>query len=126
MSPGDQIAAAIGTLILAGALVGTVAPTRLAGIAREMDALRLTRTGGAIRLAIGVALLGAARDTGAPAVVTAVGALAAVAGLVLLGLGRPRAERLAGWVGALGPLAVRGWCALGALLGALLVFAARV
>ena len=124
LSTGDQIAAAVGILVVAGALVGSAAPSRLTAIAREVDALRLTRAGGAIRLAIGVALLGAAHDTGAPGVVAAVGALAGAAGLVLLGLGRQRAERLAQWVGGLEPLAVRGWCALGALIGALLVYAA--
>ena len=125
MSPGAQIVAAVGTLLVAGALAGTVAPTHLAGFARSLDALRLVRAGGAIRIAIGVALLGAARDTGAPALVVAIGALALAAGLVMLWLPRPRAERLARWAGALTPLAVRGWCALGAVVGALLIYAAR-
>jgi hypothetical protein len=116
---------AVGLLLAAVGLLGTLAPARLASLVASADPIVLSRVGGIVRVVLGALLLAAAPTTRHPGAVALLGGVTRAAGLVLLILDRPRAGRLLAWWRSLTPLGLRAWCACAAALGAFLVHTAR-
>jgi len=76
------------------------------------------------RLVLGVVFLLAASSCRFPAVIYGIGILMLAAALLLVLLGEPRVDALISWWSQLPTLAIRAWCALGVLVGALILSSA--
>jgi hypothetical protein len=120
----SYLVAAIATLILAIGALGVVVPERLVAILSVWSPDTLMAVGIATRLAIGVIFLAGASRCRIPAVITGIGLLALAGAVLLVLLGEPRVDALVQWWTHLPSLAIRAWCALTMLIGALVLYAA--
>src|SRR5262245_35662953 len=120
----SYVVAAIATLILAIGALGVVVPGQVVAVLSSWPPDTLVAVGIATRLAIGVIFLLAASRCRIPAVITGIGILALAGAVLLVLLGEPRVDALVQWWTQLPTLAIRAWCALAALVGALVLYAA--
>lgn len=120
----SYVVAAIATLILAIGALGVVVPGQVVAVLSSWSPDTLVAVGIATRLAIGVIFLLAASRCRIPAVITGIGILALAGAVLLVLLGEPRVDALVQWWTQLPTLAIRAWCALSALVGALVLYAA--
>jgi hypothetical protein len=118
------LVALIAVLLMGISALGVVAPERLvAGVVGWPPESRLYVAVGT-RLVLGVVFLTGASKCRLPAVIYGVGILSLAAALLLVLLGEPRLDALIRWWSEQPALAIRAWCVVGALVGALLVYAA--
>jgi hypothetical protein len=120
----SYLVAAVATVILAIGALGMVAPEQLVAIVSAWPPDALLAVGVAARLAIGAIFLLGASQCRIPAVIYGIGILALAGALLLVLLGEPRVDALVHWWSQLPRLAIRAWCALTALVGALVLYAA--
>jgi len=118
------VVAAVAVVVLVISVLGVTAPEQLvAVVAGWAPDTRLAVAVGT-RLVLGVVFLLAASTCRFPAVIYGIGILALAAALLLGLLGEPRVDALITWWSQLPTLAIRAWCALGVLVGALILYAA--
>ena len=116
------LVAAVAVMVLAISVLGVTAPEQLvAVVAGWPPDTRLTVAVGT-RLVLGVVFLLGASTCRFPAVIYGIGILALAAALLLALLGEPRIDALVTWWSQLPTLAIRAWCALGVLVGALILY----
>lgn len=120
----SYVVAAVATVLLAIGALGVVAPGPLVSIVSAWPPDTLLAVGVAARLALGVIFLLGASQCRIPAVIYGIGILALAGALLLVLLGEPRVDALVRWWAQLPTLAIRAWCALAALVGALVLYAA--
>src|SRR5262245_54117444 len=115
---------AIATLVLAIRALGVVAPAQVVASVSAWAPDTVMAVGVARRLAIGVIFLTGASRCRIPAVIVGIGVLALAGAVLLVLLGEPRVDALVQWWTQLPSLAIRAWCALAVLVGALVLYAA--
>ena len=98
------------------------APTAPGALPLPAAARTPLRGGGT--LALGVIFLLGASECRFPPAIYGIGVLSLAAALLLVLLGEPRVDALVRWWCQQPALAVRAWCVLAALLGALILYAA--
>jgi len=120
----SYLVAAIATLILAIGALGVVVPGQLVAVLSAWSPDTVMAVGVATRLAIGIIFLAGASRCRIPAVITGIGVLALAGAVLLVLLGEPRVDALVRWWTQLPSLAIRAWCALTLVIGALILYAA--
>ena len=118
------IVAAVAILVIVICAIGVLVPERLTAVVAgwSPDTRLYVAVGG--RLVLGVIFILGASRCRIPAVIYGVGILALTAALLLVLLGEPRVDALVRWWAQLPAVAVRAWCALAALVGVLILYAA--
>jgi hypothetical protein len=118
------VVAVAATLLIAIGALGVVAPEQLVAIVSAWPPDMRLSVGVGIRLVLGVIFLLGASRCRFPAVIYGIGILALAGALLLVLLGEPRVDALVRWWLGLPALAIRAWCMLATLLGALILYAA--
>jgi hypothetical protein len=114
----------IAVLLVAISALGAVAPGRLVAIVTGWPPDTRLYVAVGTRLVIGVVFLVGASKCRFPAVIYGLGILALAAALLLMLLGEPRLDALIRWWSQQPALAIRAWCVLAGLVGALILYAA--
>jgi hypothetical protein len=117
------IVAGIAALLTAISALGVVAPERLVAIVTGWSPDTRLYVAVGTRLVIGVVFVTGASKCRFPAVIYGVGILAFAAALLLVLLGEPRLDALIRWWSQQPTLAIRAWCVLAGLVGALVLSA---
>jgi hypothetical protein len=118
------IVALIAVVLMAISALGVVAPERLVAVVAGWPPDTRLYVAVGTRLAIGLVFLAGASTCRVPAIIYGVGILALAAALLLVLLGEPRLDALIRWWSQQPALAIRAWCALAVLVGALVLYAA--
>ena len=118
------LVAVIAVLLMVISALGVVAPERLVAIVTGWPPDTRLYVAVGTRLVVGLVFLAGASKCRFPAVIYCVGILALAAALLLVLLGEPRLDALIRWWSQRPALAIRAWCVLAALVGALVLYAA--
>jgi hypothetical protein len=118
------VVALAAVLMIALCVLGVVTPAALASIVTAWPPARRFDVAVGARLVLGVIFLLGASRCRVPTVIYGIGILALAAAVLLALLGEPRVDALVDWWVQLPALAIRAWCALGALVGVLILCAA--
>ena len=118
------IVALTAVLLMGISAFGVVAPERLAAVVVGWPPESRLYVAVGTRLVLGVVFLAGASKCRFPVVIYGVGILALAAAVLLMLLGEPRLDALIHWWAEQPALAIRAWCVLAALLGALVLSAA--
>jgi len=118
------LVAVIAVLLMVISALGVVAPERLVAIVTGWPPDPRLYVAVGTRLVIGLVFLAGASKCHLPVVIYGVGILALAAALLLVLLGEPRLDALIRWWSQQPALAIRAWCVLAALVGALVLYAA--
>jgi hypothetical protein len=118
------VVALIAVLMIAICALGVVAPERLVAVVTGWPPDTRFDVAVGTRVVLGLIFLLSASRCRLPAVIYGVGILALAAALLLVLLGEPRLDALINWWSQQPALAIRAWCALAALLGVLILYAA--
>ena len=118
------LVAVIAVLLMAISALGVVAPERLVAIVTGWPPDTRLYVAVGTRLVVGLVFIAGASKCRFPAVIYGVGVLALAAALLLVLLGEPRLDALIRWWSQQPTLAIRAWCVLAALVGALVLYAA--
>ena len=116
--------AVIAVLLMAISAFGVVAPERLVAIVMGWPPDTRLYVAVGTRLVIGLIFVASASKCRFPAVIYGIGILALAAALLLVLLGEPRLDALIRWWSQQPALAIRAWCVLSGLVGALVLYAA--
>jgi len=116
--------AVIAVLLMAISAFGVVAPERLVAIVMGWPPDTRLYVAVGTRLVIGLVFVTGASKCRFPVVIYGVGILALAAALLLGLLGEPRLDALIHWWSQQPALAIRAWCVLAELVGALVLYAA--
>ena len=111
-------------LMIALCALGVVAPALLVGVVTGWPPDSRFDVAVGVRVVLGVIFLLGASRCRVPAIIYGIGILALAAALLLVLLGEPRVDALITWWAQQPALAIRAWCALAALLGVLILYAA--
>jgi hypothetical protein len=117
------VVALVGLLIGGVGLFGMVEPKRLVDWILTVWNKDLLWVAVALRLALGAVLIYAAPECRAPQVVGALGVITILAAVGLVILGSKRMTAFVRWWTERPSVIIRGWSALGVLLGAFLLYA---
>jgi hypothetical protein len=118
------VVTAFAVLLIAISALGVVAPERLVAIVSGWPPDTRLYVAVGTRLALGVIFLLGASECRFPPAIYGIGVLSLAAALLLVLLGEPRVDGLVRWWCQQPALAIRAWCVLAALLGALILYAA--
>jgi hypothetical protein len=119
-----HIVALIAVLLMVISALGVVAPERLVAVVTGWPPDTRLYVAVGTRLAVGLVFLAGASGCRVPAIIYGVGILALAAALLLVALGEPRLDALIRWWSQQPALAIRAWCTLAVLVGALVLYAA--
>jgi hypothetical protein len=114
----------IAVLLMVISALGVVAPERLVAVVVGWPSESRLDVAVGTRLVLGMVFLAGASRCRFPAVIYGAGLLSLAAALLLVLLGEPRLDALIRWWLEQPALAIRAWCVVAALVGALLVYAA--
>jgi len=114
----------IAVLLVVISGLGVVAPERLVAIVTGWPPDTRFYVAVGTRLVIGVVFVAGASKCRFPAVIYGIGILALAAALLLVLLGEPRLDALIRWWSQQPALAIRAWCLLAGLVGALVLYSA--
>jgi hypothetical protein len=118
------VVAAVAVMVLVISVLGVTAPEQLVAVVKGWSPDTRLAVGVGTRLVLGVIFLLGASTCRFPAVIYGIGILMLAAALLLVLLGEPRVDALFTWWSQLPTLAIRAWCALVVLVGALLLYSA--
>jgi hypothetical protein len=118
------VVAAVAVMVLVISGLGVAAPEQLVAVVASWPPDTRLAAAVGTRLVLGVVFLLGASSCRFPAVISGIGILALAAALLLVLLGEPRLDTLIAWWSQLPTLAIRAWCALGVLMGALILYSA--
>jgi hypothetical protein len=116
--------AVIAVLLMAISAFGVFAPERLVAIVTGWPPDTRLYVAVGTRLVVGLIFVAAASKCRFPAVIYGIGILALAGALLLVLLGEPRLDALIRWWSQQPALAIRAWCVLSGLVGALVLSAA--
>jgi hypothetical protein len=119
------LVAVVALAVLAASAFGVVAPRQLISVVVGWPPATRFSIAVGTRLVLGGVLLAAAPSCRLPGVVRALGIIALAAAASLLFLGAARVDAMIDWWSRRPLVAVRLWCAVGAGIGALLLYAAE-
>ena len=118
------VVALLAVLMIAICALGVVAPPILLGIVTGWSPDTRFDVAVGVRIVMGVIFLLGASRCRVPAIIYGIGLVALAAALLLVLLGEPRVDALINWWAQQPALAIRAWCALAALVGLLILYAA--
>ena len=118
-----QFVLMVGALVTATSLYLLLQPARLAGLLDRVFGSAWLYSAALLRLLLGAGLIASADTVALPGLVRAFGWLFVLGGLGLVAIPAPPLRRMAGWFGALSPLATRLWLCLSLLFGLFFVYA---
>ena len=116
--------AVIAVLLMAISAFGVFAPERLVAIVTGWPPDTRLYVAVGTRLVVGLIFVAAASKCRFPAVIYGIGILALAGALLLVLLGEPRLDALIRWWSQQPALAIRAWCLLAGLVGALVLYSA--
>ena len=118
------VVALLAVLMIAICALGVLVPERLLAVVTGWPPDTRFDVAVATRLVLGLIFLFGASRCRFPAVIYGIGILALAAALLLMVLGEPRVDAIIGWFAQQPALVIRAWCALGGVVGALILYAA--